>query len=323
MSKVFYKIILFLFIYSFENTKINAKEDNFIIHHVLDSHEWHFFSTKKYDFTIPLPIIILSQKGIDIFLSNKLKKNSLKWYKGFYINEKGKIESVDKTLKFLDLSITKNVAAMFFSFLILLLIFLYCAFWYKKNSFSKAPKGVVSAVEMMVDFIKNDILIPNIGEQYKNFGPYLLTIFFYIWLNNMLGLLPGSANLTGCISVTACLAILTFLVTNINGSRHYWHHLFCPSVPKFLYPIMIPIEVISLFTKPMTLMIRLFANMTSGHIILLSIINLAFIFQSYSVGVACVFLNVFMLLLKLVVSFLQAYIFTLLSAIYIGGAIKK
>ena len=323
MAKVFYKIILFLFIYSFENTKINAKEDNFIIHHVLDSHEWHFFSTKKYDFTIPLPIIILSQKGIDIFLSNKLKKNSPKGYKGFYINEKGKIGSVDKTLKFLDLSITKNVAAMFLSFLILLLIFLYCAFWYKKNSFSKTPKGVVSAVEMMVDFIKNDILIPNIGEQYKKFGPYLLTIFFYIWLNNMLGLLPGSANLTGCISVTACLAILTFLVTNLNGSKHYWHHLFSPSVPKFLYPIMVPIEVISLFTKPMTLMIRLFANITSGHIILLSIINLAFIFQSYTVGVACVFLNIFMLILKIIVSFLQAYIFTLLSAIYIRNAIEK
>ena len=286
MSKVFYKIILFLFIYSFENTKINAKEDNFIIHHVLDSHEWHFFSTKKYDFTIPLPIIILS-------------------------------------LKFLDLSITKNVAAMFLSFLILLLIFLYCAFWYKKNSFSKTPNGIVNAIEMMVEFIKNDILIPNIGEQYKKFGPYLLTIFFYIWLNNMLGLLPGSANLTGCISVTACLAILTFLVTNINGSKHYWHHLFCPSVPKFLYPIMVPIEIISLFTKPMTLMIRLFANITSGHIILLSIINLAFIFQSYSVGVACVFLNIFMLILKIIVSFLQAYIFTLLSAIYIRNAIEK
>ena len=320
MSKVFYKIILFLFIYSFENTKINAKEDNFIIHHVLDSHEWHFFSTKKYDFTIPLPIIILSQKGIDIFLSNKLKN---KKYKGFYINKDGFIESIDKKLKFLDLSITKNVAAMFFSFLILLLLFLYCAFWYKKNSFSKAPKGIVSAIEIMVDFIKNDILIPNIGEQYKKFGPYLLTIFFYIWLNNMLGLLPGSANLSVCISVTACLAILTFLVTNLNGSKHYWHHLFSPSVPKFLYPIMVPIEVISLFTKPMTLMIRLFANITSGHIILLSIINLAFIFQSYSVGVACVFLNIFMLILKIIVSFLQAYIFTLLSAIYIRNAIEK
>lgn len=320
MSKVFYKIILFFFIYSFENTKINAKEDNFIIHHVLDSHEWHFFSTKKYDFTIPLPIIILSQKGINIFLSSKLKN---KTYKGFFINEKGQIESVDKTLKFIDLSITKNVAAMFLSFLILLLIFLYCAFWYKKNSFYTSPKGIVNAVEMMIEFLKNDILIPNIGEQYKKFGAYLLTIFFYIWLNNMLGLLPGSANLTGCISVTACLAILTFLVTNINGSRHYWHHLFCPNVPKFLYPIMIPIEIISLFTKPMTLMIRLFANMTSGHIILLSIINLAFIFQSYSVGVACVFLNIFMLILKIIVSFLQAYIFTLLSAIYIRNAIEK
>lgn len=320
MLKVFYKISFFLFICTLNSTKINAKEDNFIIHHVLDSHEWHFFSTKKYDFTIPLPIIILSQKGFDIFLSNKLKN---KTYKGFYINEDGIIESTDKNLKFIDLSITKNVAAMFLSFLILLLLFLYCAFWYKKNSFSKAPKGIVNAVEMMVDFIKNDILIPNIGEQYKKFGHYLLTIFFYIWLNNMLGLLPGSANLTGCISITACLAILTFLITNLNGSKHYWHHLFFPSVPKFLYPIMIPIEIISLFTKPMTLMVRLFANITSGHIILLSIINLAFIFQSYSVGVACVFLNIFMLLLKIIVSFLQAYIFTLLSAIYISNAVKK
>jgi F-type H+-transporting ATPase subunit a len=293
---------------------------------ILDSYEWHIFSTEKYNFTIHLPIIILSNKnGLDIFLSNKLikKGEKNKIYKGYYIGKDGVIESTDKDLFFIDLSITKNVAAMFISIIMILLICLYCSFWYSRNSFNKAPEGIVNVVEMLVEYITESVLIPNLKHKYKKFGPYLLTLFFYILINNIIGLLPASANVTGCISVTACLAFLTFLITNVNGSKTYWKHIFFPHVPKFLYTIMVPIELISTFTKPITLMIRLFANITSGHIILLSIINLGFIFNSYGVGIMGVFINTFMLLLKLLVSFLQAYIFTLLSTMYISDAIKN
>ena len=162
-------------------------------------------------------------------------------------------------------------------------------------------------------YIVDNVIKPNIGDRYNTFTPYLLTVFFYIWLNNILGLLPGWANVTGDITVTACLALITFIVTNFNASKHYWSEILCPAVPRFLYPIMIPIECIGVITKPMTLMIRLFANITSGHIILLSIINLAFIFHSYTFGIIGILINSFMIILKLLVSFLQAYIFTLLS----------
>jgi F-type H+-transporting ATPase subunit a len=270
--------------------------------------------------TIYLPIITLSKNGFKIFSSKHLTHDTP--YEGFILNEEGHLESIDKTTKFIDLSVTKNILAIFISLLLLLFVLLFCSGWYRRHP-NKAPGGVVGIVEVFILYMVDSVIKPNIGKRYKSFTPFLLTVFFYIWLNNVLGLLPGWANVTGNITVTACLALITFFITNFNANRHYWKEIFCPAVPKFLYPIMIPIESIGIMTKPLTLMIRLFANITSGHIILLSIINLAFIFHSYTFGIIGVFINTFMITLKLLVSFLQAYIFTLLSAIYIGAATKN
>ena len=297
-----------------------ANDDNFVIHHVLDDYHWHIFTTPTINATIYLPIIILSKRGFKVFSSRYL--NHDKPYEGFILNDTGSIECVDKSITFLNLSITKNVLAVFISLFLLVVILLYCSVWYRRHS-HVAPRGIVGVVELFILYMIDDVIKPNIGERYKTFAPYLLTVFFYIWLNNVLGLLPGWANVTGDITITAGLALMTFFITNINGSNHYWKEIFCPAVPRFLYPIMIPIECVGIITKPVTLMIRLFANITSGHIILLSIINLAFIFHSYAFGVIGVFINTFMITLKLLVAFLQAYIFTLLSSIYIGSAIKK
>ena len=311
------------------STKHEENEDKnaFIFHHISDDYKYTFFDTeykgKRYNATIYLPIILISKTGLDIFLSNKFydENENLVEYKGYFINGH-KIEATDGRF-ILDISITKNVFAILISILLLLLIFLRCSFWYSRHDQYEVPKGFVGAVESVFSYIIEDVLKPNFGHKYKEYLPYLMTLFFFILINNLLGLLPGSANVTGDISVTACLAFITFLYTNLNGNKHYWAHTFKPDTPAFLYPIMIPIEVIGLFTKPFTLLIRLFANMTSGHIILLSIINLGFMFNSYSVGVGGVLISTFMILLKLLVAFLQAYVFTLLSSIYIGGAVHQ
>ena len=285
--------------------------------------------TDTFDATIYLPVLILVYKSdvsdvgfFSIFSSKNLYVGD-KEYNGFFLNDENKIESVYEGVKFVDLSITKNVFAMIFSFILLVLIMLKCSSWYSKHGCTESPKGFVGIIECVIIYMCDNVFVPNIGNKYKKFFPFLITLFFFILINNLLGLLPGSANVTGDISVTACLAFLTFLYTNLNSTKHYWHHIFAPETPKFLYPIMVPIEVADIFIKPFTLLIRLFANMTSGHIVLLSIINLAFVFQSYAVGVCGVVVSVFMVFLKLLVAFLQAYIFTLLSSIYIGGAVKE
>ena len=295
-------------------------DDNFVMHHVLDDYSWQIFTTPAINATIYLPVIILSKRGVTVFSSRHLNYDTP--YKGFILNHSGHLECVDKSIWFINLSVTKNVLAIAISLLLLLGILLYCSIWYKKH-IDDVPSGIVGVVEIFILYIVDNVIKPNIGDRYNTFTPYLLTVFFYIWLNNILGLLPGWANVTGDITVTACLALITFIVTNFNASKHYWSEILCPAVPRFLYPIMIPIECIGVITKPMTLMIRLFANITSGHIILLSIINLAFIFHSYTFGIIGILINSFMIILKLLVSFLQAYIFTLLSSIYIGSAIKK
>ena len=314
----------------------NKKKENhheedgnaFIFHHISDDYKYTFFDTeykgKRYNATIYLPVILISKKGIDIFLSNKFydENEKLIEHNGYFINSDNRIEATDGRF-FIDISITKNVFAIFISILIMLLIFLRCCLFYWFHKDYEVPKGFVGAIESVFSYIIEDVLKPNFGHKYKLYLPYLMTLFFFILINNLLGLLPGSANVTGDISVTACLAFITFLYTNLNGTKHYWEHTFKPDTPKFLYPIMIPIEVIGLFTKPFTLLIRLFANMTSGHIILLSIINLGFMFNSYAVGVGGVLISTFMILLKLLVAFLQAYVFTLLSSIYIGGAVHE
>lgn len=324
--------ILFISLILAENIASSEKQTHndgsFIFHHIADDRKYTFFKVnfngKEYDLTIYPPVILISRNGIDIFsVKNLLNEDgSKKHYNGYFISENNKITAEDgRTL--IDISITKNVIGIFISAILLILIFYTCGFWYLRYKTDKSPKGIVGAFECVFLYILDDVIKPNLGNKYEEYVPYLMTLFFFILVNNLLGLLPGSANVTGDISVTACLAFITFLYTNLNGNKHYWGHIFKPPVPVFLYPIMIPIEFIGIFTKPFTLLIRLFANMTSGHIILLSIINLGFMFQSYFAGVCGVFINTFMIILKIVVAFLQAYIFTLLSAIYIGGATSE
>jgi F-type H+-transporting ATPase subunit a len=182
-----------------------------------------------------------------------------------------------------------------------------------------------SFFEPLIVFVRDDIAKENIGaHKYERFLPYLLTIFFFIWFGNLLGLLPGGSNLTGNVAVTLCLAVLTFLITNFSGNKGYWGHIFSPpGVPLPLMPLIIVIEIIGIFTKPFALTVRLFANITAGHIIILSLLSLIFIFKSMIVGVVSAGFAIALTFLELLVALLQAYIFTLLSAMYIGGAVAE
>jgi F-type H+-transporting ATPase subunit a len=328
------KIVFFIFLIvaAFHQAKASVpKEDegkatDFIGHHIADSHDWHFATIGHTHITLPLPIILYSpEKGLDVFSSSNFYDEEHKRveYRGYFLDEHEHIQAGDNR-KFYDLSITKNVASMFLSVILLFAVFITIASRYKGNP-NKAPKGIQSLFEPIIIFVRDDIAKPNIPHgKHMRFMPYLLSIFFFIWFNNLLGLLPGGANLTGNISVTFTLAIFTFVVTNINGNKNYWGHIFAtPGVPWWLLPIMIPVEVIGIFTKPFSLMVRLFANITAGHIIILSILGLIFIFQSVAVGPISVIFATFMNFLELLVAFLQAYVFTLLSAIYFGGAVDE
>ena len=302
-------------------------QDDFVMHHIQDAHEWHFATIGQTAITLPLPIILVSaDKGLEFFSSSRLLDHHQQpvVYQGYYLNAHNKVVSLDQTHTFYDLSITKNIASMLISMVILLTLALLVARRYKKQVYT-TPRGFWAFLELIIYFIKDEIAIPNIGQQnYKRFLPYLLSVFFFIWLNNLMGLLPGAANVTGNISVTLVLAAFTFVMTTLNANKAYWAHIFNPpGVPKWLMPIMVPVELLGLLTKPISLMIRLFANITAGHIILLSIIGLIFSFQTVLVGLVSVPFGAFMFLLKLIVAFLQAYIFTLLSAIYFGMAVES
>jgi F-type H+-transporting ATPase subunit a len=303
------------------------KSDNFIMHHVQDAHEWHFATVGRTHLTLPLPIIIYAaDRGLEIFSSSRFADvhHQRMSYAGYTLNDNDKIVALDQDRTFYDLSITKNVAAMLVSVLILLATFLSAARHYIRKP-QAAPRGFWALLELLICFVRDDIALPNVGQKdYKRFMPYLLSIFFFIWLNNLLGLLPGAANVTGNISITLVLALFTFTMTNLNGNKHYWGHVFnTPGVPRWLSPIMVPVELLGLFTKPCALMVRLFANITAGHVILLSIVGLIFTLQTTWIGIISVPFGAFMLLLKLLVAFLQAYIFTLLSAIYLGAAVRS
>ena len=211
---------------------------------------------------------------------------------------------------------------MFVSLVLLLLMFGSAGRSARKNPGS--PRGLLAFLEPIVVFIREDVIIPNVGEgKYKPYVPYLITVFFFIFFNNLLGLIPGGANVTGNIAVTLVLSVFTMLVTNFSGNKNYWKHIFLPPVPKLLYPIMVPVEVLGIITKPFALMIRLFANITAGHIIILSLISLIFVFKSIFIAPVSVGFVLFMNTLELLVALLQAYIFTLLSALFIGQAIQE
>ena len=295
-----------------------------MMEHIADEHEWHFATSGHTHYSIPLPCIVWNKGGLTTFSSNRFKNEHHEEipYEGLKLEE-GKIVAEDGSFV-LDLSITKNVASLLISFTLLLIIFFIVAKSYKERV-GKAPKGLQAAFEPLIIFIRDEVAKTNIGEKhYRRFVPYLLTVFFFILFNNMLGLLPGSANVTGNIAITLVLAIISFFVTNLNGTKTYWGHIFAmPGVPKWLLILLTPVEIIGVFMKPISLMIRLFANITAGHLILLSLIALIFIFKSIGVAFIAVPFSVFMNLIELLVAFLQAYIFTVLTSTYIGAAVEE
>lgn len=291
-----------------------------IMHHIIDSHEWHLFSAGDIHVTIPLPVILYSsENGLVFFLSDRIAHGDA--YKG-YKYEHNHIVAEDGH-SFFDFSITKNVTALFVCVLILLWIFTSVANGYKKNE-GKAPSGVQSFFEPIIIYVRDEIVKPSIGKNYEKYLPYMLTLFFFIWFGNFLGLLPGAANLTGNIAVTLTLAFFTFIMTLASSNKHYWIHIFNPpGAPwwlKFPIPILPMVEFIGIFNKPFSLLLRLFVAITAGHIVILSLISLTFIFQSYMVGFASTLIVTFINLIELLVATIQAYVFTLFSSMYIGMA---
>jgi len=317
--------------------KEKFKANTYILEHIADSHEWHILTKQNGEnVAIYLPVIVYSkEKGLKIFSSGRLVHGQQ--YKGFKLEEegnlKGKIVVVneagladEKNLP-LDLSMTKTVIGLLSAAIIGLILFLSLARSYKKTGISH-PKGIQRFLEPVILFIRDDIAIPNIGHKYEKYMPYLLTAFFFILINNLMGLIPFpppfGANVTGNIAITFILACCTFLITQFSGNKSYWRHVFAtPGVPFWLLPIMIPVEIIGLFSKPFALMIRLFANMLAGHIVILSLICLIFIFDTLALAPVSIFFVIFMDFMELLVAFLQAYIFTLLSALFISLAVQE
>jgi F-type H+-transporting ATPase subunit a len=313
-----------------------------IMEHVVDNHEWHIAEIGNIDITIPLPVLLICDGKFYAFWSSKFHNESNS-YKGFTIPEegpdRGKIiasgsgKPGETGPKVYDLSFTKTVFAIFISGFILILIFVSVARKYDREK-GKAPSGLQNLLEPLILFIRDDVAKSSIGEKrYERYMPYLLTIFFFIFFNNLFGIVPifpGGANVTGNIAVTGVMAAFTLVITSFTGTKHYWIDIVnTPGVPWWLkipIPLMPIVEIIGIITKPFVLMIRLFANMAAGHIIILGFISIIIIFGQIStalgigVGIPTVAFMVFMDLLELLVAFIQAYVFTLLSALYFGLA---
>jgi len=328
-----------------------------IMEHVSDGHEFHFATVGDHPVSIPLPVIVYTAaKGFSVFMSSAFehgettyeglllledkfieehKLDEVKDAKGQPVFAAGKIYAVgadgmpDKDIKVYDFSLTRNVVQLFLSLILLVWLMLRVAKLYKNGQGVKtAPSGFQNAVEPVITFVRDEVGKPNLGHRYEKYMPYLLTVFFFILINNLVGLIPGSANVTGNIAFTAVLGIISFIVILFSSNKHYWGHIFNPPVPGGIKPIMVPIEIMGIFTKPFALIIRLFANMISGHIIILSFIILIFIFGAMKAalgwGVSWVFVlfSVFIYLLEILVAFIQAFIFANLTAVFIGQALE-
>jgi len=301
-----------------ESEPFNASE--VILHHVMDDHQWHFADW----LVMPLPIIVYSEeKGLDVFSSSRFydEHHNAVEYNGYKLDH-NHIYLADSGKAVFDLSITKNVAMLFITAALMFFVFRSVAKGARDNK-GKAPKGLQSFFEPIILFVRDEIVKPNMGHHYEKFMPYMLTLFFFILFGNLLGLLPGAGNLTGNIAVTMTLAVFTFLITNFSGNKGYWSHIFwTPGVPLPLRIVILPVEIIGIFTKPFSLMIRLFVAITAGHIVLLSLICLTFIFGSIIVGVGSSLIVLFINLIELLVAGIQAYVFTMFSSMYIGMAIQ-
>ena len=334
-----------------ESEKVEEKFDagELIFDHILDSYDWHICTWKGRHISVYLPIIVFSDGEMFCFSSKHFHHEHQYHTKNrhgddiiFEIPEEGKY--ADKVVRVMDdgtyvrpfdISITKTVLGLLISCTLLVIIFLFVAKGYRERG-EKAPKGIQALIEPLVIYVRDDIARPNIGKDYEKYQPYLLTVFFFIFFNNLLGLIPFfpfGANITGNVAVTAVLALFTFFITNFTGKKHYYEDIFnTPGVPwwlKFPLPLMPLIEVVGCFIKPFVLAVRLFANITAGHIVVLGFICMIFILGEMSVAagagmsVLSVLLAVFADCLEVLVAFIQAYVFTLLSAIYFGMAAKE
>jgi F-type H+-transporting ATPase subunit a len=321
-----------------EEKKKGFDANEVIFGHVLDAHEYHFLSYKGSDgkdhhATIPLPVILYSpQRGLDVFMSSKFHHGH-EVHKGYKLEE-GKIHpvteagSIDESVKVYDLSLTRNVVQMLFALTIFVLLMLGVAKKYRAGiGRTHAPTGFQNAIEAVIVFMRDDVAKPNLGHHYQKYMPYLLTVFFFILINNIFGLIPGSANVSGNITFTLVLGVISFFVILFSSNKHFWGHIFNPpGVPGFVKPILILVEFLGVFIKPFALIIRLFANMVAGHIIIICLISLIFIFAQLSPGVGwgaspvAIGFTVFIYMIEILVAFLQAYIFTTLTAVFIGLA---
>ena len=337
MKKTIFKLIFTSLLTLTATTNIFAedhpiKEEGFnptphILHHIADSYEWHLWG----DISIPLPVILYTEGNLDIFMSSEFHHGKSKVIRGdrtYKIDHHNIVEENNK--KILNVSVTKNVASMILSVLLLFFILRKVSLSYKSKK--AAPKGIQAFLEPLILFVRDDIIKSSIGPKHKKYTVFLLTVFFFILTNNLLGLTPGAANVTGNISVTLVLSLFTFIIITVSANKGYWKHLIKPpGTPLALLPIMIPIEIFGVFTKPFALMIRLFANITAGHIIIFSLISLIFVASNngenvvagWAVAPLSVMFVLFIFLIEILVAFLQAYIFTLLSAVFIGLAVKE
>jgi F-type H+-transporting ATPase subunit a len=338
--------------------KFDANE--VIFGHVLDAHQFHFLSYKgsdgqEHQVGIPLPVILYSpQKGLSFFSSNKFHHGA-NVYKGYllvtpeykesllkrgYSDEDVKklrnesIIAVDENsvplqnVKVYDLSLTRNVVQMIIALALLTWLLLSVAKRYGEQGSGKAPSGMQNLMEVLIIFIRDEVGKPNLGPRYNKYMPYLLTVFFFILMNNLAALIPGTANVVGNIAFTGVLGVISFVVIMFSTNKHYWAHIFNPPVPGGVKPIMIPVEILGIFTKPFALIIRLFANMIAGHIIIICLISLIFIFGNLSAGVGWGFspvsiaFTIFIYFIEILVAFIQAYIFANLTAVFIGQAFE-
>ena len=301
-----------------------------------DSYEWHITTVNGHPVSIPLPVIVRSKTtGWHVFSSHHLEEGE---YEGFFLvhdpeshKERVMEHTPEGDVRPLDISITKNVAGLMFNSIVVVLLILLGARWYRKHDArEEAPGGFSGLIEMLVMMVEDDIIKPCVGPDYKRYSPYLLTAFFFIFINNLMGIVPffpGGANITGNIAVTLVLALFTFFTVNIFGNKHYWKEILWPDVPTWLkvpLPLMPLIEIIGIFTKPFSLMVRLFANILAGHFMILGVVAVVFltakmgIWVNGGLSVVAVVLGVFMDCLELLVAFIQAYVFTMLSAVFIG-----
>ena len=320
-----------------EHNEEEFDASSFILEHISDSHEWHILTKKNGEHvSIPLPVILYHKPtGLHFFFSNKIAHGHE--YKGFKLGEgdyEGRIVAVNESGEVdidnipLDFSMTKTVMGMLGAAILGLWLFLALSRSYKKTGISH-PKGIQGFLEPIILFVRDEMVIPNIGyKHHERFMPYLLSVFFFILINNIMGLIPFpppfGANVTGNIAVTMTLALFSFVIIQISGTKGYWRHIFAtPGVPFWLLPIMIVVELLGMIAKPFALMVRLFANITAGHIIVMSLLGLIFIFDSVAVAPVSIFFVLFMDCLELLVAFLQAYVFTLLSALFISLALVE